>query len=258
MAVKLHRCRLERLKFGPCWRVEKALKEMGIDYELAPGPSRPVKRDEIVEQTGQKLYPAIECWSACEARLPRPPTDRGDGGTPSDFRGGAPQSEVLERAPAMHQAARSAEAALRADQAPERRTAADRPRRPERDLAVTRRSDRPLGDRATPDVVSRPVPNAFTAMLDQLPLELAKRRHPTDHPAQRVEAVRYESWNCNARDAHAQRRLSRARAEASTRPALPMILRCTAKVLTLLGTRPAALTDTPPSADDWSSRRNGA
>jgi hypothetical protein len=36
MAVKLHRCRFERLKTGPCWRVEKALKEMGVDYELAP------------------------------------------------------------------------------------------------------------------------------------------------------------------------------------------------------------------------------
>ena len=60
MAVKLHRCRFEWLKFGPCWRVEKALKEMGIDYELASGPSRPGKRDEIIGQTGQKLYPAIE------------------------------------------------------------------------------------------------------------------------------------------------------------------------------------------------------
>ena len=37
MAVKLHRCRLEWLKTGPCWRVEKALKEMGVDCELAPG-----------------------------------------------------------------------------------------------------------------------------------------------------------------------------------------------------------------------------
>ena len=60
MAVKLHRCRFERLKIGACWRVEKALKDMRIDYELAPGPSRPSKRAEIIEHTGQKLYPAIE------------------------------------------------------------------------------------------------------------------------------------------------------------------------------------------------------
>ena len=58
--VKLHRCRFEWLKSGPCWKVEKALKDMGIDYELAPGPSRPSKRDEMIEHTGQKLYPAIE------------------------------------------------------------------------------------------------------------------------------------------------------------------------------------------------------
>jgi hypothetical protein len=60
MTVKLHRCKLEVLKTGPCWRVEKALKDMGIDYELAPGPSRPSKRHEMIAHTGQKLYPAIE------------------------------------------------------------------------------------------------------------------------------------------------------------------------------------------------------
>jgi hypothetical protein len=62
MAVKLHRCRNEWLKIGahPCWNVEKALKEMGIDYELAPGPLRRSKRDELAEHTAQSLYPAIE------------------------------------------------------------------------------------------------------------------------------------------------------------------------------------------------------
>jgi hypothetical protein len=60
MAVKLRRCRLEWLRAGPCWRVEKALEEMGIDYEFAPGPSRLNKRDTLIEHTGQKLYPAIE------------------------------------------------------------------------------------------------------------------------------------------------------------------------------------------------------
>jgi glutathione S-transferase len=60
MAVKLHRCRFELLKTGPCWRVEKALRDMGIDYEVVPGPSRPSKRDTMIEHTGQRLYPAIE------------------------------------------------------------------------------------------------------------------------------------------------------------------------------------------------------
>ena len=62
MAVKLHRCRNEWVKIGahPCWKIETALKDMGIDYELALGPVRRGKRDEIVEHTGQSLYPAIE------------------------------------------------------------------------------------------------------------------------------------------------------------------------------------------------------
>jgi hypothetical protein len=60
MAVTLHRCRYEWLKSGPCWRVEKALREVGIEYTLAPGPSRPSKRDAMLEHTGQLLYPAIE------------------------------------------------------------------------------------------------------------------------------------------------------------------------------------------------------
>jgi hypothetical protein len=33
---------------------------MGIDYELAPGPSRPSKSDAVIKHTGQNLYPAIE------------------------------------------------------------------------------------------------------------------------------------------------------------------------------------------------------
>src|SRR5690349_5299022 len=60
MPVKLHRCKFEWLKTGACWRVEKALREMHIDYELAPGPSRPSKREDVIANTGQMLYPAIE------------------------------------------------------------------------------------------------------------------------------------------------------------------------------------------------------
>ena len=33
---------------------------MGIEYELAPGPLRRGKRDEMEEHTGQRHYPAIE------------------------------------------------------------------------------------------------------------------------------------------------------------------------------------------------------
>jgi glutathione S-transferase len=60
MSVKLHRCKLGWLKAGACWRVEKALREMDIEYELVPGPSRPSRREEVLAHTGQELYPAIE------------------------------------------------------------------------------------------------------------------------------------------------------------------------------------------------------
>jgi hypothetical protein len=61
MAIKLHRCGNEWVKLGghPCWRVEKALIDMGIEYELAPGPWRG-GRPEQVEHTGDRKYPAIE------------------------------------------------------------------------------------------------------------------------------------------------------------------------------------------------------
>ena len=62
MAIKLHRCRTQWAKVGghPCWKVEKALIDMGIDYERVPGPIRRSKRDAMVAGTGQRLYPAIQ------------------------------------------------------------------------------------------------------------------------------------------------------------------------------------------------------
>jgi glutaredoxin len=62
MAVKLHRCSLEWVKIDahPCWRVQKALDEQGIEYEVVKGPLRPGKRDELEQASGQRKYPAIE------------------------------------------------------------------------------------------------------------------------------------------------------------------------------------------------------
>jgi hypothetical protein len=62
VAVKLHRCSNEwvKIKGHPCWKVESALRDMGVDYELAPGPVRRSKRDDMEAHTGQRLYPAIE------------------------------------------------------------------------------------------------------------------------------------------------------------------------------------------------------
>lgn len=74
MAVKLHRCSNQWVKVGghPCWRVEKALQQQGIEYERAPGPLSRGKRDVVFAGTGQRLYPAIEfedgSWYRAESK----------------------------------------------------------------------------------------------------------------------------------------------------------------------------------------------
>lgn len=65
MAVKLYRCSGQWVKVGghPCWRVEKALIDAGVDYERIPGPALPWQRKErtkLLELTGQDRYPAIQ------------------------------------------------------------------------------------------------------------------------------------------------------------------------------------------------------
>jgi glutathione S-transferase len=62
MAVKLHRCSLTWLKASghPCWRVQHALDEQGIEYEIVKQPFRPGKRTQIKEMTGQNRLPVIE------------------------------------------------------------------------------------------------------------------------------------------------------------------------------------------------------
>jgi glutathione S-transferase len=44
----------------PCWRVQKALDDQGIEYEVVKGPLRPGKRDDLERLSGQRKYPAIE------------------------------------------------------------------------------------------------------------------------------------------------------------------------------------------------------
>ena len=62
MAVKLHRCSLMWVKIGahPCWKVQKALDEAGVEYEVVKGPLRPGKREELKQLSGQRKYPVIE------------------------------------------------------------------------------------------------------------------------------------------------------------------------------------------------------
>ena len=62
MAVKLLRCPYLWVKVGghPCWRVQKALDEQGVDYEIVKGPLRRSKRDDLERLSGQRMYPVIE------------------------------------------------------------------------------------------------------------------------------------------------------------------------------------------------------
>jgi hypothetical protein len=62
MPVKLHRCGSMWVKIGahPCWKVQKALNEASIEYEVVTGPLSRSKRTEIARLSGQTLYPVIE------------------------------------------------------------------------------------------------------------------------------------------------------------------------------------------------------
>jgi glutathione S-transferase len=61
MSIKLHRCRSEWAKMGghPCWKVQKALDDAGVEYELVLGPIRRGKRDDLERISGQRKYPVI-------------------------------------------------------------------------------------------------------------------------------------------------------------------------------------------------------
>jgi glutathione S-transferase len=62
VTIKLHRCRVMIAKSSghPCWKVQKALDEAGIDYEVVRQPIRKSKRTEFAARSGQRLLPAIE------------------------------------------------------------------------------------------------------------------------------------------------------------------------------------------------------
>jgi hypothetical protein len=44
----------------PCWRVQSALDEAGVEYELVKGPLRRENRDDLERLSGQRAYPVIE------------------------------------------------------------------------------------------------------------------------------------------------------------------------------------------------------
>jgi glutaredoxin len=62
MAIKLYRCPnvWVKLQGHPCWKVQSALDDQGIEYVIVKGPLRRGKRVEIQEMTGQQQYPVIK------------------------------------------------------------------------------------------------------------------------------------------------------------------------------------------------------
>ena len=44
----------------PCWNVQKALDEAGIEYELVKQPALRRNRHEFERLTGQRVLPALE------------------------------------------------------------------------------------------------------------------------------------------------------------------------------------------------------
>jgi glutaredoxin len=62
VAIKLHRCPNMWVKISghPCWKVQKALDEEGIQYEVVKGPLRRSRRDALEKLSGQRQYPVIE------------------------------------------------------------------------------------------------------------------------------------------------------------------------------------------------------
>jgi glutaredoxin len=62
MAIKLYRCPniWVKLQGHPCWKVQSALDEQGVEYEVVKGPLRRGKRDEIEQLSGQRAYPVIQ------------------------------------------------------------------------------------------------------------------------------------------------------------------------------------------------------
>jgi hypothetical protein len=62
MAIKLHRCSNMWVKLGPhpCWKVQSALDDQGIEYEVVKGPFLRQNRRELEEISGQRAYPVIE------------------------------------------------------------------------------------------------------------------------------------------------------------------------------------------------------
>jgi glutathione S-transferase len=62
-AVKLHRCLFTFIHndMDSCWKVQKALDDQGIEYEIVKQPTLPrSRRNDVIALTGQQMLPVIE------------------------------------------------------------------------------------------------------------------------------------------------------------------------------------------------------
>jgi glutathione S-transferase len=62
VAVKLHRCPVTFNKLGshPCWKVQHALDEAGVEYEVVKEPALRFNRKDYEKRSGTRVLPAIE------------------------------------------------------------------------------------------------------------------------------------------------------------------------------------------------------
>ena len=61
--VTLHRCPLTFVHndMDHCWKVQKALEDQGIEYEVIKEPTYPrSRRKDVIRMSGQKMLPVIE------------------------------------------------------------------------------------------------------------------------------------------------------------------------------------------------------
>ena len=62
-SVKLHRCPFTFVHndLDSCWKVQKALDDQGIEYEVVTEPTMPrSRRKDVIRMSGQKMLPVIE------------------------------------------------------------------------------------------------------------------------------------------------------------------------------------------------------
>ena len=70
MSIKLHRCGITWFKLDahPCWKVEKALQERGVDYEVVFEPTFPRGKRKDVKKAYVCLKPGQEINFEAEAK----------------------------------------------------------------------------------------------------------------------------------------------------------------------------------------------